>query len=328
MKYGAGFDPLHYAIHSEYRAVIRDHFDFVIPTWGMMPTDHHDTECLFVNPHVIRGVELARQDGLEVHGHCLLTRFSIPEWLKQQALTPETARARLYSQIYEIVDFWEDRISDWIVSNEMIGSEGVTPNHPYTKLLGQEALSIAFIAAADACSGKNPKYRLWLQEFGVQNPKLWRKVYEIVANLIKQEIPIHGVSAHVHVNLFPVRTKYKIANIAANLYPYHGIRLNLLKLQIERFRKLGLEFHASEMTVWIGEAKESRIAAQGALYNRYISHCLKNKCSKVSVWSPVDDPRFPKLSWHWQGSPDFPGIWRWSAQEHKYLQKFPIELKQ
>ncbi|MDJ0704683.1 MAG: endo-1,4-beta-xylanase [Leptolyngbyaceae cyanobacterium MO_188.B28] len=309
MKIGCGFDPKIYIVNSDYRDLIRRHFTFVIPTWGMAPTSHHKQPNFKALSVVEEGVNAAVEDGLEVHGHFLMSRFSIPDWLKELADRGFSDSLQLLQQtISEVVGFWGDRISDWIVANEMITANGLAPAHPWTRLVGDSMLSHAFNAAHAA----NPKAKLWLKDFGIQHPWQWDAVYKEVARLKAQQIPIYGVGAHLHLNLFPVRTnRYVIDNIAAHLYPYHGIRINLFKHQVRRFQKLGLAFQASEVLVFPGGNHDLNQKAMAHAYQRYFQTSKDVGCSHFSVWCPVDDCRYPKLTWHWQGKQDYPGIWRW-----------------
>lgn len=321
IKLGAGFDPNEYQSNPQYRNIIKNNFDFVIPTWGLMPKDCFETQEFSQKPDAEAGIDLAIADGLEVQGHCLLTRFNIPDWLKSyESQGARNDLALFRTHIYQVVNYWKDRINSWVVANEMITSGGATPAHPWVTHLGQGLLQEAFNAVSDA----NPRAELWLNEFGLQNPQHWDHVYEQVKNLVYRKVKITGVAAHLHVNLFPVRTRWKIVNFAANLYPYHGIRKNLLRTQIKRFQDLGLEFHASEMTIWPETNHPNRVKAQGKLYRDYLKLACDHGCSRASFWSPVDDSRNPALTWHWQGKTDYPGIWAWDQWGNDYVKKFNL----
>lgn len=320
MKLGAGWDAKHYLKNPAYRELVRSRFDFVIPTWGMMPGDHHEGPQLTVNPLVEEAVNLAISDGLKVYGHCLITRFSFPNWL--EGMDGSSMRSLLEEQIYQVVSYWGERISDWVVVNEMIGSSGVSESHPFTKVLGEEAIALAFKTAKVA----NPNCKLWLSEFGIQNPILWNKVYKIVSGLLRKNTPIDGISAHLHVNLFPKRSKFRIANYAAHLYPYHGVRINLLKHQISRFQKLGLLFHCSEMSVWPDGMNKPKLKAQEAAYNRYLKAAREARSSRASIWSIVDDARHGELSWRWDKQLDYPGVFSWCEDSQTYIPKFKLTV--
>jgi endo-1,4-beta-xylanase len=203
------------------------------------------------------------------------------------------------------VNTYRGIVTDWLVANECYSQVGLVPSQ-WTDLCGREGIiDRAFHSAHKA----DPSAVLWLAEFGIQNAQLWDLLYQEVRSMLGRGVPIHGVSAHLHTDLYYRRKGLEISGVPSHLFPFHSLKGRRLRNEIRRFKDLGLKFHLSELTVWPRTDDPGRIAAQGRVYGRYVKIAIEEGCDRISFWTVLDDYKRPDLSWHWQGKRDFPGLW-------------------
>jgi endo-1,4-beta-xylanase len=97
-------------------------------------------------------------------------------------------------------------------------------------------------------------------------------VYELVSELLSQDVPIHGVGLQMHIR---VGQPHRPENISANL---------------ERMGDLGLDVHITEIDVSIyGEPTEQKLAQQAKVYRDMMDACLTApKCGTFVMWGFTD----------------------------------------
>lgn len=302
MILGAGFDPREYIQDVQYRNFLNENFQSLSPHWGITSIPQPPLNAY---PESRLGLALAKSSGKDVFGHYLISRHQPPNWLVKQASLAKGSSAFLEYLVAKKIKDYKSVVKNWLVINEMFYPGGIVPCF-WTKLCGSKQFIERAFSFAHKCQ---PEAELWLSEFGVgQNTKLWDKLYETVRDALGAGTPIHGISAHLHTNLYPTRGRFEICGMPSKLYPYHLIKQSRLAKEIRRFKDLGLKFHLSELTVWPRRDEPNRIVSQGRVYKKYVRLGIYEGCDRISFWSPLDDIEKPHISWHWQNKTDYPGL--------------------
>lgn len=306
MRLGAGFDPEAYLQDSDYRYILDANFDSLTPCWGLIPENTLFNQSMNIDIQVKLAIAKAVSAGKRIYGHYLIGRGRPPAWVYQMAQKfPNGDSSLLEYLITKNIAGYQGLITDWVVANECFSQVGLIPSY-WTKLSGKERLIDRVFRAAHKA---DPSAVLWISEYGIQNAKLWDRLYLEVRAMLDRGVPIHGVSTHLHTDLYYRRNGLEISGIPAHLFPYHSIKGERLRTEVRRFKALGVAFHLSELTVWPKLDTPERIQAQGRVYKRYVKIAIEEGCDLISFWTVLDDYRRPDLSWHWQGKRDYPGLW-------------------
>lgn len=307
MILGAGLDPKIYLEDPQYRKLMNANFISFTPVWGIIPQNRFHNQAMNINMQVKMALQLAVRHGKRIYGHYLLGREGVPQWLSELANRVQKPDSVLLEYfIAKNVGAYRGIMTDWLVANECFSQVGLVPSI-WTKLCGERSvIDKAFHTAHKS----DPNATLWLSEYGIQNEKLWDRLYLEVIGMLDRGVPIHGIGAHLHTELYWRRRGFKISGIAAHLFPFHSIKGERLRKEIRRFKALGLKFHLSELTVWPGNNSKQREVVLGKIYNRYAQIGVDEGCDMISFWSPLDDSTDESLSWHWRGKKDYPGLWR------------------
>jgi endo-1,4-beta-xylanase len=220
-----------------------------------------------------RIVDFAEANGMAVHGHTLVWHRQLPDWLTRSRWSRPELIGLLEAHITTLVGRYRGRVRSWDVVNEAIDDRGKLRRSVWLDGIGPDYLTLAFSAAHRA----DPDALLFYNDYGAEGlgPKS-DAVYDLVAKLVRQGVPIHGVGLQMHVAL---RDHPEPADIAAN---------------IARLSALGLRVHISEMDVRLRlPATWSDRVRQAGLYGDAMQVCLEApRCEALVFWGVTD-----RFSW-------------------------------
>ena len=102
-------------------------------------------------------------------------------------------------------------------------------------------------------------------------------IYAMAKDFKKRGAPLDGIGFQTHISL-KFDDSAKLASFARNL---------------ERFAKLGLELHITELDVRLSDSSAASLAAQAKLYGEITTLCvLQPACKLIQTWGFTD-----KHSW-------------------------------
>jgi endo-1,4-beta-xylanase len=216
-------------------------------------------------------VGFAEAHRMKVRGHTLVWHNQLPSWLAAGEFDSDTLRAILREHIMTVAQHYRGRISAWDVVNEAITDERNMRDTVWLRGLGENYIADAFRWAHDA----DPAARLFYNDYNAEclNPKS-DAVYALVADLVRQGVPIHGVGLQMHIGIDKPPSP---ADVAANI-----ARLNVLGLQVQ----------ITEMDVKIqkGTGDEAkRFKEQAQVYRDMLTVCLQaENCTGFVLWGFTD----------------------------------------
>lgn len=218
-------------------------------------------------------VDTAEANDMDVHGHTLVWHSQNPSWLEDNSWSEDTLKTIMEDHIRTVVNHYGDRVQEWDVVNEAIGDGGSRRPTIWQNTIGDEYIAEAFRIADDA----NPDATLYYNDYGITG--LNNKsdgVYDLVRNLVEQEVPIDAVGLQAHLST-----------------DGGAPSLEELSENIQRFNELGLEVGITELDVAIpigdGEPTDEQLQTQADIYERMLTACMEaDDCSNFTMWGFTD----------------------------------------
>lgn len=186
------------------RSLIRQHFEILTPENCMKPQQLHPAEDQWRFDAADRYVEVARENGLEVVGHCLVWAKDdrTDQWMMEENGAPVT-RAKLLSRIERhvvtVVRRYADDVTMWDVVNEALsdGSEGYLRDSVYSRTTGVDFMVSAFKAAR----AHDPDALLIYNDYNGHMPEKRAKLIRLLTELREQGAPVDAYGMQGHFEL-------------------------------------------------------------------------------------------------------------------------------
>ncbi|MDP9796668.1 endo-1,4-beta-xylanase [Catenuloplanes nepalensis] len=282
---GAAITPA--ALAGEHGRLLAKHFDSVTPGNALKWDATEPSEGTFRFTDADTMVAFAQANGMAVRGHTLVWHNQTPAWVfLDSSGAPMTATpankalllARLEAHIRAVVGHYGDDIGVWDVVNEVIDesqSDGYRRSRWY-EIAGLDYIRTAFRVAREVA----PDATLVINDYNTNVPAKRDKLYNLVALLKSEGVPVDAVGHQMHVNID---------------WPATGE----VEAMIQKFVPLGVEQQITEMDVSIYTSNSESFPAPPAdrllkvaykyrdlfaLYRRYAE-----QITSVTVWGLADD---------------------------------------
>jgi endo-1,4-beta-xylanase len=253
-----------------YVATFERHFNYVVAEYEMKwdPIERVMDAPDFAGADRI--VALAEARGMRVKGHALVWHGAVPAWVPP--LSPPELRVAVDQHLRAVLGRYRGRVHAWDVVNEAVADDGSgLRDTVFRRGLGDDYVAEAFRRAHEL----DPEALLFYNDYGAEGlgPKSDR-VYELVRDLVRRGVPIHGVGLQMHLDAssFPAP-----ASIAANL---------------RRLAELGLRLEVSEMDVRVRTLpgdRAARLEQQRRVYHDVVALCVAEpRCQAAVFWGFTD----------------------------------------
>ncbi|WP_134158404.1 endo-1,4-beta-xylanase [Alicyclobacillus sacchari] len=177
-------------------------------------------------------VEFARNCGMYVRGHTLVWHNQTPasvflDDLGQPAAASVIER-RLEEHVATVLDRYKNDIGCWDVVNEAVvdNDTGFLRESRWLQALGDEYIAKAFRIAHQVAPGA----LLFYNDYNETKPDKSERIYKLVAGLLDQGVPIHGIGMQGHWML-------------------DDPALGEIERAIDRYASLGVRLHITELDV-------------------------------------------------------------------------------
>jgi endo-1,4-beta-xylanase len=281
---GVFVDPRYNSPENEGR-IIAQNFNLLFPgsfSWDWIRRRGPDTNIIDFDS-ADRWVNFAVKNNMRVRGGSLVTNSGLPEWLTSGQFTREQLTTILQNHIKAVVGRYKDRISEWIVANEVFiyynGRKGIQDSIFY-RAIGPEFIDIAFKAARDA----DPNAKLIYNDFDIEvgGPKA-DYIFEQVKRL-KEKGLVDAVGFQMHVTKPP------------NLDAANPPKKSDLIAQMRRYKDIGVEVIVTELDVdssRLPGTEQQKLASQAEIYKMVVEACLElGACNNIEVWGFNDSESY------------------------------------
>jgi endo-1,4-beta-xylanase len=273
-----------YLAEAEYSAILGSEFSQLQPENETKFGPIHPRPDSDPNPYDFNGadklVAFAQSHHMLVRGHTLVWHNQIPDWVKKGGYTAPQLAAILQSHIHAVVGHYASKVYAWDVVNEAFNDDGTMRDTIWYDQPGINAgagtqyieQALRWARAAD------PQAKLFYNDYDAE--VLNRKsdaIYAMAKDFKQRGVPLDGIGFQTHISL-----KF---DDPANLASYAK--------NMERFAKLGLELHLTELDIRLTDSSPESLRAQAKLYGEITDLCVHQPaCKLLQTWGFTD-----KHSW-------------------------------
>jgi endo-1,4-beta-xylanase len=195
-------------------------------------------------------VAFAAATGKRMHGHTLVWHNQVPQWMKDFQGDQKAWQELLKNHIQTVVSHYKGKIVGWDVVNESFLDDGsLRPTLWSEHIPDYIAKSFQWAHEAD------PDAILFYNDYGQDGkPKKMKAILDLVAELKRRGIPIHGLGLQMHINVDSKR--------------------NELQEVLDKSVATGLKIHLSELDIAVNPKnnpdfvyEEKAAKAQSELFN-------------------------------------------------------------
>jgi endo-1,4-beta-xylanase len=195
-------------------------------------------------------VAFAAATGKRMHGHTLVWHNQVPQWMKDFQGDQKAWEELLKNHIQTVVSHYKGKIVGWDVVNESFLDDGsLRPTLWSEHIPDYIAKSFQWAHEAD------PSASLFYNDYGQDGkPKKMQAILDLVAELKRRKIPIHGLGLQMHVNV--------------------DSKKNELDEVLTKSVQTGLKIHLSELDIAVNPKnnpdyvyEEKAAKAQSELFN-------------------------------------------------------------
>jgi endo-1,4-beta-xylanase len=270
LRVGAAVQPRLLADEAPYRQTVAREFNSITPENEMKWPTIHPTPERYDFTAADAVVEFAEEHEMHVRGHTLLwgqTEFTtVPDYVAN-VTGPDELRRYIDDHITTVVGRYRGRVPRWDVVNEPLDTVGTTlENNVFLRELGESYIAKAFRVAHRA----DPDAELWLNEAVLETlPAKAEAFVDLVAKLVAEEVPIHGVGLQTHL----------IAGVP-DLVAFEAL--------VRRLAAMGLEVAITELDLPAG-SEPDRLERQAQGFGATIAACLSvPRCREITFWGFTD----------------------------------------
>ncbi|MFC3493850.1 endo-1,4-beta-xylanase [Glycomyces rhizosphaerae] len=291
-RFGAAVDPRDLADPTG--QLLDKHFNQITAENHMKPDALQPTEGTFTFDAADELVAHAEANGMEIYGHTFLWHSQVPDWwftypaghpnagepLGNSTEDQQIMLDRLEAHIGAIAAHYGDRVWAWDVVNEVISDNAaeVYRNSRWFQIFeGPEYISHAFRIAREQLDAVGAtEVKLFINDYGTDNPAKRDNLYNLVADMRANGVPVDGVGHQTHISL-----NTPLGNIEAS---------------IDKFAGLGVLQAVTELDVAIGAPVEgvefpeydARIVQQGHYYRDLFAMLREKDLESVTAWGLHD----------------------------------------
>jgi endo-1,4-beta-xylanase len=236
------------------------------------------------NPYDFKGgdalVAFAQSHTMLVRGHTLVWHNQVSKWVTEGKYTAPQLATILQGHIRSVMTHYASKVYAWDVVNEAFSDDGTMRQTIWYDQpgIGAGAGTKYIEQALRWAHEADPTAKLFYNDYDAEEVnKKSDAIYAMAEDFKKRGVPLDGIGFQAHVSL-KFDDPAKLASFARNL---------------ERFAKLGLELHITELDIRLSDSSPASLAAQAKLYGEITTVCVQQPaCKLVQTWGFTD-----KHSW-------------------------------
>ncbi|KAH6622458.1 glycosyl hydrolase family 10 protein [Boeremia exigua] len=258
---GSGAINPEYLNEPKFAAVVAEQFGSISPENELKWSFIHPTKDHYNWDTIDSLVNFAGENDMVVKGHGLISSCCNPDYLLN-ITDPAAFRAAMRTHFEAIMHRYNSTVDRWDVISEALETSGGGLQHnAFYKALGPAYVADAFRIARAA----SPSAKLFLNENQVESLAGKRQeLYDLVASLVKEGVPIDGVALQMHITL---------------VSPKPGVLTDI----VNSYKALGLEVSIAEMDVHVFDNN-----VQANIYGSVLYEALTAGITDISFWGFTD----------------------------------------
>ena len=200
--------------------------------WNSLTAENH-MKMMLIHPAADRfdfskGDEILNfgaATGKRMHGHTLVWHNQVPQWMKDFQGDQKAWESLLKTHIQTVVSHYKGKIAGWDVVNESFLDDGsLRPTLWSEHIPDYIAKSFQWAHEAD------PNAILFYNDYGQDvKPKKMQAILDLVKELKRREIPIHGLGLQMHINVDSKRKELQEVLVKS---VETGLKIHLSELDI------------------------------------------------------------------------------------------------
>lgn len=259
-----------------YAETLSSEFDMVVSENSEKWSTIHSNLNEYFFDEADKLVNFASHHKMASRGHVLVYSRKMPDWFNNLKDKKEMEK-QIEGHVKTIAGRYKGRVYAWDVINEEFDFDGNHQQSQLYKMLGDSYIEKSFKWAHEA----DPEAKLFVNEFGIDEMNSRSDLtYKMIEELLAKKVPLHGIGFQMHRALGTDEWFPGIPNM-------ESVRKNF-----ERFEKLGLEIHITEMDIPIQKGTgsyEERLIEQAKVYKEVLEVALSIKAFKALVVWGVSD---------------------------------------
>lgn len=181
-------------------------------------------------------VKYAQENNMRMFGHTLLWHTSTPDFVKD--LEGNSGKLKEFTKHYidTLVSRYKGQIDAWDVVNEpVLDNDGKLRDNIWYNTFGEDYLEMVFRMAHKA----DPTAKLFLNDYNIERDSVKLNSFlNIVNNLKKKGVPIHGVGLQMHITM--------------------DLPNDVIEKNLKKCVESGLLIHLSELDIIFNKHDDSR----------------------------------------------------------------------
>lgn len=276
--------------------LLKKHVNSLVAENVMKPDSIQPTEGNFHWEQADEIVKFAMVNRMAIRFHTLVWHNQTPNWFfldtegkpmvdetdpKKREANKKLLLKRLDTHVRTVVGHYKNDIKSWDVVNEVVEPaepDGMRKSNWY-KITGTDYIETAFRAAREA---GGPDLKLYINDYGTDDPTKRDRIYELVKKMLDKGVPISGIGHQMHINLqFP-----SVDAIITSMKKFHELGLDNIITELD----MSL-YTWDDRSDYGQEVPKDVLMKQANRYRKLFDALKANKglVSAVTFWGIADD---------------------------------------